>query len=918
MTNEVELLNELELADESQANEIEDIQPLEEDWLRELADSLDPEKAKERATWRPLSGPQNDAFYSEADELFYGGAAGGGKGQKGSTRVITPFGSKLLSELKRGDQICAADGTVQKVLNIYPQGKKQFYRITFIDGASCEVTEDHIFMYWPASKRIKAERQYLMYNPDKGVRWEDVRGRLEETRYLYDYHKQQEQAVENGKRPYWIIMPLSKPVKYTRSLNRYDKPHYENLHPYVCGILISEGSLGGKNSTVSFASDDREVVSRVKELMPSVHSITSDKKNVSHAIIKNGADSYYIRDALEHFGLWGHLADTKFIPDTYKYRSVEDRKFLMQGLIDGDGYVDDRGHMSYTTISEQLAKDVQQLAWSLGCKASITSKIPTYTDGDGNKQDGQLAYTVWIQGENLEELVYLPRKKELCKKFNGGISEPGRRVTNIEKIDIDEAFCISVDHPQSLYVHDDFVVSHNTDLMMGLACSELSPHRKAILFRRSYGENKDVILRIQELFGATFKAGNAMRFEGLSDNKTLEIGSVPNFAAAQKYKGRAHDLKLFDEVSDIPEAVYTFLIGWARTNNPNIPVRVVASGNPPTNQEGRWVIRRWAPWIDPNHTNPAEPGELRWFATLDGVDTEITPEISEAGSRGEEFEYTTKSDKVEIIQPKSRTFIPAKLEDNPIYAKTGYRSVLQNMPEPYRTQLLEGDFGISMKEDPWQVVPSKWVTLARQKYDEAEEKGLIEKHRFSGLCYGLDVSEHGPDETVFLPLTYPYIQEIVYFEDPDTMKIADDISLLLKNLRGLHIGIDVIGPGLGLGQRLRQMNFKVAMIKGTYGTNRRTADGEFGFYNLRSEIWWRIREALDPDGANPICLPNNPKLLEELITPKYSITNGKIPQIAIETKKEVQLKLNRSPDTANALGYALFVNRNIRRELRMF
>jgi len=90
-----------------------------------------------------------------------------------------------------------------------------------------------------------------------------------------------------------------------------------------------------------------------------------------------------------------------------------------------------------------------------------------------------------------------------------------------------------------------------------------------------------------------------------------------------KWKGRAHDLKCFDELSEFMEQMYTFLTGWLRTTDPRQRTRIIGAGNPPTTVEGEWVIRRWSPWLDSQHKNPAKPGELRWFARLDDKDTEV-------------------------------------------------------------------------------------------------------------------------------------------------------------------------------------------------------------------------------------------------------------------------------------------------------
>ena len=104
------------------------------------------------------------------------------------------------------------------------------------------------------------------------------------------------------------------------------------------------------------------------------------------------------------------------------------------------------------------------------------------------------------------------------------------------------------------------------------------------------------------------------------------------------------------------------------------------------------MIDRWRAWLDAGHSNPALPGELRWYAMIDDEDMEVEGPAH--------FEH-----KGEEIIPRSRTFIPAKLADNPFLANTDYRAVLQSMPEPLRSKLLFGDHSIGFQDHRWQVIP---------------------------------------------------------------------------------------------------------------------------------------------------------------------------------------------------------------------
>src|SRR5690606_40793861 len=69
-------------------------------------------------------------------------------------------------------------------------------------------------------------------------------------------------------------------------------------------------------------------------------------------------------------------------------------------------------------------------------------------------------------------------------------------------------------------------------------------------------------------------------------------------------------------------------------------------------------------------------------------------------------------------------------------------------------------------------------------------------------------------------------------------------------------------------------------------TTAKTRDGLLGFYNKRSEVIWRFREALDPDqeGGSPICLPDDPEMIADLTAPTFKVVNGKI---KVESKEDV-------------------------------
>lgn len=68
-----------------------------------------------------------------------------GKEQPLSAKILTPDGWKLMKDIKIGDTIFSGTGELTKVIGVYPQGKKDVYRISFTDGTSAECGLEHLW-----------------------------------------------------------------------------------------------------------------------------------------------------------------------------------------------------------------------------------------------------------------------------------------------------------------------------------------------------------------------------------------------------------------------------------------------------------------------------------------------------------------------------------------------------------------------------------------------------------------------------------------------------------------------------------------------------------------------------------------------------------------------------------------------------
>ena len=432
-----------------------------------------------------------------------------------------------------------------------------------------------------------------------------------------------------------------------------------------------------------------------------------------------------------------------------------------------------------------------------------------------------------------------------------------------------------------------FIPTHNSDLLLGLA---LTKHRQSVIYRREFPQLKGMIARSRAIVGAMGRYNKTDATWILRGGQALEFGSVQYEEDREKWQGRPHDLVAFDELSHFSRSQYRFLTAWNRSTVPGQRCRVVCTGNPPTPGQGVWIIEEWAPWLDATFARPAVAGELRWYAVLSGRVTWL--------DSGEPFEHQHDDGTTERIYPRSRTFIPARVADNPYLARSSYIATLQALPEPLRSQLLRGDFAAAVDEDPWQVIPTAWVREAQRRWADAVPA-------VSQTCLGVDVAHGGPDQLVVAPRYGTYIGALVKVpgRDVPTGRAAAEVVMRVWQ-QGAYINVDAIGYGASCQERLAE-DFGVASfaVNSAERSEYRDRSGKYRCVNVRAEAYWRLREALDPETGIGLMLPPDKELRKQLRAIRWKLS---ISGIQIEEKKKIEKDVGSSIDRADAVAYAMY------------
>lgn len=403
--------------------------------------------------------------------VLLSGAPGTGKSYNNYTPIYRLNHNKVeltsIKDLRVGDKIFGRDGQITTVINKYPQGELDAYRIFFKDGRTGICSADHLWGVYSRSHhgqmkmRVKSTQEML----DKGIFCPNSDG-----------------SHPNRSR---YFIPMN---------GALDFPEKElPVDPYLLGVFIGNGDMTKETLSLSCDVADEETVRRVSDI---IHAAAYHKEAVGyswhfyHRYNGNRRDNVRIK-TLEVFSnlqdVIGEKAGDKSIPEMYLTGSYEQRLAMLQGLMDTDGCIrstsgrnaKNRYNCDYSTTSEELAWSLSDLLFSLGmsntvCSSDRTGQTHIVNGKEYIRKSVEFTVRINIPNEDKPKLFRLSRKKAIAEE---AAAHPKRRnydyvgITGIEKLDKKLPMtCITVDAEDGLFcVGKDCVVTHNTMLAKAVA-----------------------------------------------------------------------------------------------------------------------------------------------------------------------------------------------------------------------------------------------------------------------------------------------------------------------------------------------------------------------------------------------------------------------------------------------------------------
>lgn len=349
--------------------------------------------------------------------LIVGKSRRKGYQQPHSEIVMTPNGPSTMGEVQIGDEVLTPNGRT-KILEKYFQGICDVYEITLQDGRKVRCGLEHLWniQEFRGYKKTVDTKFFLNKKLKRGTKGKEY----------YSYFVPQTEAVNYNNNP---VLPIN---------------------PYILGLLIGDGSIN--RSTCLFSTEDKELLTYIKDILGEDYSIKY-KVGCQYGISYNKDHTNPLMHKLKNLGL-REVAKHKFIPDIYKYSSIEDRYELVRGLMDTDGSTWKNGSCNFINTSEKLIDDLQFVLRSLGIrvKKSICNNL--------NK--GFAKNQTWVLIITTDKPIFkLKRKLDKIRSRQYNINKIA--ITNVEKLNYqEESSCILIDSEEHLYLTRDFIVTHNS------------------------------------------------------------------------------------------------------------------------------------------------------------------------------------------------------------------------------------------------------------------------------------------------------------------------------------------------------------------------------------------------------------------------------------------------------------------------
>lgn len=358
------------------------------------------------------------------------------------TQVLTPTGFRKYKDLQVGDEVIGGDGKPTKIKIVHPVSKMELYRVTTNDGREIVCNDEHLFRV-----RVQANSKKWSVRP---LKW--IRKRYSKERF----------DKRDGKTYFEHPVQLEPIKTFFRFKNL-------PIDPYTLGMWLGDGHSAG---------------SRITSADPECFNYTT-----GYNWHKQSGKYLYDTNGLHKKLRLSNLLGNKHIPENYFISSYRQRLELLRGMMDTDGTCHKEGGIGYfSNTNYRLVTDFIKLVRSLGGVAMLC-KVDMEVNGE--------PYDSWIVSVRLPDDVNpfnLTRKKQ---QYTGLKRDLTINIVSIERVEDDNANCITVESEDGMFIADDYFPTHNSTVVtVGYALQRIARNKNVrILISSATGSMAEAFLR---------------------------------------------------------------------------------------------------------------------------------------------------------------------------------------------------------------------------------------------------------------------------------------------------------------------------------------------------------------------------------------------------------------------------------------
>lgn len=359
-----------------------------------------------------------------------------GKALSLDTPLPSPNGWINMGDIKIGDKLYDEDGKECTVTFVTPiQHNRKCYKMIFSDNSEIICDEEHLWVTRDDKARRSAYRRKKTIQKNGG---ENIAPRGTNQSHKRTFPKERTTKdiietlyVEDGKR-----LNHSIAIQGALECNELKLP----IEPYVLGAWLADGTaVAGHINT-----GDYDVIKKIESYG---YTITKHKYEYQYGVLG-------LITKIKANGLYNN----KHIPSCYLRSSIQQRRELLCGLMDSDGYCDKTGNCEYYSVVKRLADNVYELIVSLGMKATMRTK-KTSLNGERKKDCYVISFA-----PNYECFTLERKRIRLKGKYSDKVN--WRYIKEVIPVESVPVRCIQVDSPNHMYLcGKSMIPTHNTYML---------------------------------------------------------------------------------------------------------------------------------------------------------------------------------------------------------------------------------------------------------------------------------------------------------------------------------------------------------------------------------------------------------------------------------------------------------------------